>query len=92
MYLNYCSEISFIGLQRIFCNILLHCYFVLEHVIHFACFQARLIASVPGYHTGASLKRWGHMKLRCLLQECTFDEEFKNSPLVYQVLSRCIVS
>jgi len=25
------------------------------------------------------------MKLRSLLQECTFDEEFKKSPLVYQV-------
>ncbi|KAF7840668.1 tyrosyl-DNA phosphodiesterase 1 isoform X1 [Senna tora] len=49
--------------------------------------MVRLIASVPGYHTGASLKRWGHMKLRCLLQECTFDEEFKNSPLVYQFSS-----
>lgn len=47
--------------------------------------QVRLIASVPGYHSGSSLKKWGHMKLRSLLQECTFDEEFKKSPLVYQV-------
>ncbi|KAI4295847.1 hypothetical protein L6164_035847 [Bauhinia variegata] len=49
--------------------------------------MVRLIASVPGYHTGTSLKKWGHMKLRSLLQECTFDEEFKNSPLVFQFSS-----
>ncbi|KAI9123418.1 hypothetical protein K1719_004718 [Acacia pycnantha] len=47
----------------------------------------RLVASVPGYHTGTNLKRWGHMKLKSLLQECTFDEEFKNSPIVYQFSS-----
>ncbi|KAH1252780.1 Tyrosyl-DNA phosphodiesterase 1 [Glycine max] len=49
--------------------------------------RVRLIASVPGYHSGSSLKKWGHMKLRSLLQECTFDEEFKKSPLVYQFSS-----
>lgn len=49
--------------------------------------RVRLIASVPGYHSGASLKKWGHMKLRSLLQECTFGEEFKKSPLVYQFSS-----
>ncbi|KAJ6706884.1 TYROSYL-DNA PHOSPHODIESTERASE 1 [Salix viminalis] len=47
----------------------------------------RLIASVPGYHTGANLRKWGHMKLRNVLQECTFDNEFKRSPLVYQFSS-----
>ncbi|RDX62056.1 Tyrosyl-DNA phosphodiesterase 1 [Mucuna pruriens] len=49
--------------------------------------RVRLIASVPGYHSGTSLKKWGHMKLRSLLQECTFDEEFKKSPLIYQFSS-----
>ncbi|CAI0468154.1 unnamed protein product [Linum tenue] len=49
--------------------------------------QVRLIGSVPGYHTGANLKKWGHMKLRTVLQECTFDKEFKSSPLVYQFSS-----
>ncbi|CAL0332101.1 unnamed protein product [Lupinus luteus] len=49
--------------------------------------MVRLIASVPGYHSGAGLKKWGHMKLRSLLQECTFDEEFKKSPLIYQFSS-----
>ncbi|KAH8512075.1 hypothetical protein H0E87_009321 [Populus deltoides] len=47
----------------------------------------RLIASVPGYHTGANLRKWGHMKLQSVLQECTFDNEFKRSPLVYQFSS-----
>ncbi|XP_059437663.1 tyrosyl-DNA phosphodiesterase 1 [Corylus avellana] len=47
----------------------------------------RLIASVPGYHTGTNMKKWGHMKLRTVLQECTFDKEFKKSPLVYQFSS-----
>lgn len=54
--------------------------------------QVRLIASVPGYHSGPSLKKWGHMKLRSVLQECTFDEEFKKSPLVYQVQPGCRLS
>ncbi|TXG47099.1 hypothetical protein EZV62_026393 [Acer yangbiense] len=47
----------------------------------------RLIASVPGYHTGPNLKKWGHMKLRTVLQECTFDKEFQKSPLIYQFSS-----
>ncbi|KAI5430353.1 tyrosyl-DNA phosphodiesterase 1 [Lathyrus oleraceus] len=49
--------------------------------------MVRLIASVPGYHSGNGLKKWGHMKLRSVLQECTFNEEFKKSPLVYQFSS-----
>ncbi|XP_062087520.1 tyrosyl-DNA phosphodiesterase 1 [Humulus lupulus] len=49
--------------------------------------EVRLIASVPGYHTGNNLKKWGHMKLRTVLQECTFDREFQRSPLVYQFSS-----
>ncbi|KAL5730922.1 tyrosyl-DNA phosphodiesterase 1 [Ranunculus cassubicifolius] len=47
----------------------------------------RLIASVPGYHSGPNLKRWGHMKLRTILQECVFAKEFQKSPLVYQFSS-----
>ncbi|KAL2655301.1 hypothetical protein AAZV13_04G059400 [Glycine max] len=56
-------------------------------VEYLSVLKVRLIASVPGYHSGSSLKKWGHMKLRSLLQECTFDEEFKKSPLVYQFSS-----
>ncbi|CAH8361147.1 unnamed protein product [Eruca vesicaria subsp. sativa] len=47
----------------------------------------RLIASVPGYHTGSNMRKWGHMKLRTILQECIFDREFCRSPLVYQFSS-----
>ncbi|KAK6932362.1 Tyrosyl-DNA phosphodiesterase I [Dillenia turbinata] len=47
----------------------------------------RLIASVPGYHIGQNLNKWGHMKLRNVLQECTFDKEFQESSLVYQFSS-----
>ncbi|XP_022870063.1 tyrosyl-DNA phosphodiesterase 1-like [Olea europaea var. sylvestris] len=47
----------------------------------------RLIASVPGYHSGSNLKKWGHMKLRTVLQECTFEKEFHMSPLVCQFSS-----
>ncbi|XP_009131446.1 tyrosyl-DNA phosphodiesterase 1 isoform X1 [Brassica rapa] len=47
----------------------------------------RLIASVPGYHTGSNMRKWGHMKLRTILQECIFDREFRRSPLVYQFSS-----
>lgn len=54
-----------------------------------ASFQVRLIASVPGYHSGINLKKWGHMKIRTVLQECTFDTEFQKSPLVYQVDKMC---
>lgn len=44
----------------------------------------RIVASVPGYHKGPNLKKWGHMKLRTILQECIFEKEFQNSPIVYQ--------
>ncbi|CAI9259257.1 unnamed protein product [Lactuca saligna] len=47
----------------------------------------RLIGSVPGYHTGSNIKKWGHMKLRSILQDCVFDKEFQNSPLIYQFSS-----
>ncbi|XVF87675.1 hypothetical protein PTKIN_Ptkin18bG0139600 [Pterospermum kingtungense] len=49
--------------------------------------RVRLIASVPGYHTGSNMKKWGHMKLRSVLQECIFDKEFQRAPLVYQFSS-----
>ncbi|KAI0529672.1 hypothetical protein KFK09_002226 [Dendrobium nobile] len=49
--------------------------------------SVRLIASVPGYHSGPNLKKWGHMKMRTVLEECEFDKEFSKSPLVYQFSS-----
>ncbi|XP_039119814.1 tyrosyl-DNA phosphodiesterase 1 isoform X2 [Dioscorea cayenensis subsp. rotundata] len=47
----------------------------------------RLIASVPGYHIGPNLKKWGHMKVRSILEEFVFDKEFHKSPLIYQFSS-----
>ncbi|XP_038712095.1 tyrosyl-DNA phosphodiesterase 1 isoform X4 [Tripterygium wilfordii] len=47
----------------------------------------RLVASVPGYHTGTNVRKWGHMKLRTILQECIFNKEFQNAPFVYQFSS-----
>ncbi|KAD3337938.1 hypothetical protein R6Q59_027298 [Mikania micrantha] len=47
----------------------------------------RLIASVPGYHSGSTIKKWGHMKIRSVLQDYVFDKEFRNSPLIYQFSS-----
>ncbi|XP_035836964.1 tyrosyl-DNA phosphodiesterase 1-like [Helianthus annuus] len=35
----------------------------------------RLIAFVPGYHSGLNIKKWGHMKIRSVLQDCVFDKE-----------------
>lgn len=49
--------------------------------------MVRLIASVPGYHMGPNLRKWGHMKLRDVLEECIFDKEYCKSPLVYQFSS-----
>ncbi|MFS7905158.1 putative phosphodiesterase I [Helianthus anomalus] len=47
----------------------------------------RLIASVPGYHSGSNINKWGHMKIRSVLQNCVFDKEFRNAPLIYQFSS-----
>lgn len=49
--------------------------------------SVRLVASVPGYHKGAEMKKWGHMKLRTILQEQCFGNKFQGSPLVYQFSS-----
>eukprot|EP00850_Spirogloea_muscicola_P009649 SM000054S18135 [mRNA] locus=s54:592783:596977:+ [translate_table: standard] len=48
----------------------------------------RLVGSVPGYHQGSNLAKWGHMKLRNILQQETcFPSVFRGSPLVYQFSS-----
>uniref|UniRef100_A0A0A9GJG6 Tyrosyl-DNA phosphodiesterase 1 n=1 Tax=Arundo donax TaxID=35708 RepID=A0A0A9GJG6_ARUDO len=49
--------------------------------------MVRLIGSVPGYHVGPNIKKWGHMKLRSVLEECTFGKQFCKSPLIYQFSS-----
>ncbi|XP_062189182.1 tyrosyl-DNA phosphodiesterase 1 isoform X2 [Phragmites australis] len=49
--------------------------------------MVRLIGSVPGYHVGPNIKKWGHMKLRSILEECMFEKQFCKSPLIYQFSS-----
>lgn len=49
--------------------------------------QVRLVASVPGYHQGNRLKKWGHMKLCSILEKEHFEKEFVGSSLVYQFSS-----
>ncbi|OEL28790.1 Tyrosyl-DNA phosphodiesterase 1 [Dichanthelium oligosanthes] len=49
--------------------------------------MVRLIGSVPGYHVGPNIKKWGHMKLRSVLEECVFEKQFCKSPLIYQFSS-----
>ncbi|GJN32535.1 hypothetical protein PR202_gb21049 [Eleusine coracana subsp. coracana] len=49
--------------------------------------MVRLIGSVPGYHVGPNIKKWGHMKLRTVLEECMFEKQFCKSPLIYQFSS-----
>ncbi|XP_022720583.1 tyrosyl-DNA phosphodiesterase 1 isoform X2 [Durio zibethinus] len=63
------------------------CGFENDLIDYLSTLKVRLIASVPGYHTGSNMKKWGHMKLRTVLQECVFDKEFLRSPLVYQFSS-----
>ncbi|KAK1284192.1 hypothetical protein QJS10_CPB21g00868 [Acorus calamus] len=60
------------------------CSFESDLVDYLNALKVRLIASVPGYHTGSNLKKWGHMKLRTVLEQNIFDKQFCGSPLVYQ--------
>eukprot|EP01083_Nonionella_stella_P060969 158984_1 len=47
----------------------------------------QLIASVPGYHKGAALHRWGHMRLRTELSRVEIDKKFDRSPAIMQFSS-----
>nr|XP_015646620.1 tyrosyl-DNA phosphodiesterase 1 [Oryza sativa Japonica Group] len=49
--------------------------------------SVRLIGSVPGYHVGPNIKKWGHMKLRSVLEGCTFEQQFCKAPMIYQFSS-----
>ncbi|ONM57960.1 Tyrosyl-DNA phosphodiesterase 1 [Zea mays] len=49
--------------------------------------MVRLIGSVPGYHVGSNIRKWGHMKLRNVLDEIMFNKQFCKSPLIYQFSS-----
>ncbi|KAJ1472282.1 tyrosyl-DNA phosphodiesterase-domain-containing protein, partial [Baffinella frigidus] len=60
----------------------------------FSLARATLIASVPGRHditrdvaTGEMSCKWGHLKLRSVLSQQTFGEEFVGAPIVWQCTS-----
>ncbi|KAI8053022.1 tyrosyl-DNA phosphodiesterase I [Syncephalis plumigaleata] len=53
----------------------------------FCSVKAKLIASVPGYHQGRQLDRWGHMQLRAALADCVTPRESSESYLVAQFSS-----
>ena len=38
--------------------------------------RGRLVASVPGYHRNDDIKKWGHMRLRALLEEIPIASKF----------------
>ncbi|CAG9462817.1 unnamed protein product [Pedinophyceae sp. YPF-701] len=50
--------------------------------------RAKLVTSVPGYHTGAERQRWGHLALRRALEELKgLPEEAVGTPLCMQASS-----
>ena len=54
----------------------------------FSAAEVVLIASVPGHHSGPNLKRWGHMRLRNILERHPLPPHFaQDCPLVLQVSS-----
>ena len=51
----------------------------------FSACNARLVASVPGRHTGSALGRWGHARVRSLLLSERADPKFvATCPLIMQ--------
>eukprot|EP00241_Pyramimonas_parkeae_P015472 CAMPEP_0114276152 /NCGR_PEP_ID=MMETSP0059-20121206/84_1 /TAXON_ID=36894 /ORGANISM="Pyramimonas parkeae, Strain CCMP726" /LENGTH=544 /DNA_ID=CAMNT_0001396131 /DNA_START=66 /DNA_END=1701 /DNA_ORIENTATION=- len=53
----------------------------------FSAAQVRLVASVPGTFRGPHMHKWGHLKLRALLQAEQFEPEFEGAPAVCQFSS-----
>ena len=50
--------------------------------------EVMIVASVPGYHSGTNLNKWGHMRLRTILEKHPLPEYFTpDCPLVIQVSS-----
>ena len=43
---------------------------------NFSAARGRLVASLPGYHKGNSINKWGHMSLRALLQNVVVAPRF----------------
>lgn len=53
----------------------------------FSAAKAVLIPSVPGYHTGAAMHRYGHMRLRAVLSREPLPAKFAQAPIVAQFSS-----
>ncbi|KAI6651995.1 Tyrosyl-DNA phosphodiesterase 1-like isoform X1 [Oopsacas minuta] len=47
----------------------------------------RLIASIPGYHKGSELQKWGHLKMKRVLQQIKSKEVKSDWPLIAQFSS-----
>ena len=43
---------------------------------NFSSARGRLVASVPGYHSGDAINKWGHMRLRRLLRDVAVAPRF----------------
>ncbi|TPX62459.1 hypothetical protein SpCBS45565_g07020 [Spizellomyces sp. 'palustris'] len=48
----------------------------------FSTCNAVIIASVPGRHLGRDLRRWGHLRLRSVLEEVTIGEQCQSKSIV----------
>ncbi|GAB4821749.1 hypothetical protein N2152v2_008795 [Parachlorella kessleri] len=53
----------------------------------FSAARAHLVGSVPGWHKGGMLSRWGHMRVRACLGREAFPSHFAGAPLVAQFSS-----
>jgi tyrosyl-DNA phosphodiesterase-1 len=51
----------------------------------FSAAKAALVATVPGMHSGENMQRYGHMRVRKLLEAERFPARFVGSPLAVQV-------
>ncbi|KAL4422181.1 hypothetical protein ABPG77_006422 [Micractinium sp. CCAP 211/92] len=58
-----------------------YCADLLGHV-DFSSARGKIVASAPGWHSGAGLHSWGHMRLRaCLAAAAPWPAAFRGSPL-----------
>jgi len=53
----------------------------------FSTAKAILIPSVPGFHRGTALHRYGHMKVRAVLSREPMEEKFASAPVIAQFSS-----
>jgi tyrosyl-DNA phosphodiesterase-1 len=57
------------------------------HKYDFSRVRVILISSVPGYHKGATMHNYGHLKLRRILGQEKFDSLYKHSSYICQISS-----